>query len=476
MTSRPAPLKAGLRRVQRERHSERFPAPGEVLVDASDLDLAEKTLILFRHAKARGASSAARELVRLSALSIVEHPHFTPERIRRFVTDRLEALQQTALQDGPDRVRDDLERELASPTEAMRTSFRALETEHRSLLIALLDAPGGLIDERELTATLRRHHAGGLSRPPAELIDRLTDHFLRSTPLGIGWVHPSWRDLVINELHDDAAARRHFLSACGLYGAMLALSQDGGIAGERMLPLLVNDSDWDLLGDRVGRLASQLEDQELAQLLLALSGLRTTDVALSDKREARNLAANVLTAIARRWDQRNQPLPSFLLEHWYALREWGPLAVKAPQLGPTWAELYPVSPPAQGLDRSELTRADEWLALAQTLRIYAPDTLTALGFFDHDQELLEHLAATLERTTDDDSRPLAASILTRIQELAPGGACLAARKGLATIEHDGDDQRWWVPEDIPTASSSDPIPSGPVEFTREDVGRVLTDL
>jgi hypothetical protein len=63
-TSRPAPLKAGLRRVQREHHSERFPAPGEVLVDASDLDLAEKTLILFRHAKARGATRAARDLVR----------------------------------------------------------------------------------------------------------------------------------------------------------------------------------------------------------------------------------------------------------------------------------------------------------------------------------------------------------------------------------------------------------------------------
>ncbi len=118
-TSRPAPLKAGLRRVQRERDSERFPPPGEVLVDASDLDLAEKTLILFRHAKARGASSAARGLVRSTALSIVEHPHFTPERIRRFVTDRLEALPQIALEGGPERVRDDLERELSSPTEAI---------------------------------------------------------------------------------------------------------------------------------------------------------------------------------------------------------------------------------------------------------------------------------------------------------------------------------------------------------------------
>jgi hypothetical protein len=178
-TSRPAPLKAGLRRVQRERGSERFPAPGEVLVDASDLDLAEKTLVLFRHAKARGASSMARKLVRSEALAIVEHPHFTPERIRRFVTDRLEGLPQLPIDDGSWRIRLEVERELASPTEAMRTSFKALEDEHRELLVALLDTPAGLIDERELTVTVRRHHAGGLRRPAGELIDRLTDHFLR---------------------------------------------------------------------------------------------------------------------------------------------------------------------------------------------------------------------------------------------------------------------------------------------------------
>jgi hypothetical protein len=46
-TSRPAPLRAGLGRLHRERGAERFPAPGEVLVDASRLEPAEKTLILF---------------------------------------------------------------------------------------------------------------------------------------------------------------------------------------------------------------------------------------------------------------------------------------------------------------------------------------------------------------------------------------------------------------------------------------------
>ena len=54
----------------------------------------------------------------------------------------------------------------------------------------------------------------------------------------VDWVHPSWRDLVIESLADDAAARRHFLARCGVDGAALALSGGGGAAGERERPLL----------------------------------------------------------------------------------------------------------------------------------------------------------------------------------------------------------------------------------------------
>ena len=475
-TSRPAPLKAGLRRVQRERGSERFPAPGEVLVDASDLDLAERTLILFRHAKARGATSAARKLVRSAALSIVEHPHFTPERIRRFVTDRLETLPQLVVDDGGRRVRVAVERELASPTEAMRTSFRALEDEQRELLIALLDAPAGLTDERELAATVRRHHAGGLSRPPGELIDRLTDHFLRITPMGIGWVHPSWRDLVIDQLREATAARRRFLAACGVHGIMLALSQDGGIAGERSMPLLVSDADWDLLGDRLRQLVQELENQDLARVLLALRDALTPGIEPSQKREARGLAEYLLRATARRWDERRQPLPVFLVEAWYALNDSASDPADPPRLGPTWAELYPGSPPAHELERSELARADEWLELVQTLARYDPKALRALGFFEQAQELLEHLIDAIERTTDTDKRPLAESVLARIQELVPDHTNIAHLLITAAQRKKASEQRWWVPEDIPAPPSTEPVARGTVEFTREDVDRVLSDL
>jgi hypothetical protein len=481
-TSRPAPLKAGLRRVQRERGSERFPAPGEVLVDASHLDLAEKTLILFRHAKSADANPNARRLVRSAALSIVEHPHFTPERIRRFVTERLRELPYLAVGEttalGEAQLVRLVENELASPTDAMRTSFAALEPEHRELLIALLDAPAGLIDERELAATVRRHHAGGLSHPPGELIDRLTDHFLRITPLGIGWVHPSWRDLVIEKLRSDPAARRRFLAACGIHGVTLALSAEGGVAGERTLPLLISDGDWDELGGRVRDLLRELEDQELARLLLELAAALTAILDPAQTREAQSLATYLVNATRHAWDRACRPLPVALLEAWYALNKRVPEPAEAPGLAPTWAELHPGSLLLDRPDRSELVRADDWLALARTLSKHDRNALRALGFFDRDRDLLERMIVTLTRTTSDDElRPLSEAVLLRIEELVPDLATGAQSAiEIARLVEEMERKKWWVPQDIPAPPSTEPVTVSSSEFRRDDVDRVLRDL
>ena len=67
----------------------------------------------------------------------------------------------------------------ATPTEAMAASLAALGPEHRALLVAMLDVPPGPAAERDVAASLRRHHEGGLAHAPVELIDRLADHFLR---------------------------------------------------------------------------------------------------------------------------------------------------------------------------------------------------------------------------------------------------------------------------------------------------------
>ncbi|MGN6870355.1 MAG: hypothetical protein ACTHMY_18350 [Solirubrobacteraceae bacterium] len=471
-TSRPAPLKAGLRRIQRERGSERFPAPGEVLVDASELDLAEKTLILFRHAKAHDADEAARSLLRSAGLSIVEHPHFTPERIRRLVADRLDELVPNAAP----YVLGVVEAELARPTDAMRTSFRALEEEHRELLIALLDAPAGLIDERELAVTVRRHHTGGLRRPPGELIDRLTDHFLRVTPLGIGWVHPSWRDLVIDELAEDGEARRRFLSACGIYGVLLALSRKGGASGERSLPLMMCDGDWDTLGDRVGELLPELEDHDLGRLLLCLGDALNEWLAPTQRPEVESLTCYVLGAINRSWRKQGRPIPVFLLEAWYAANELLAEPEEPPRIATTWEELHPADYRLAGdLTARDLQVLDDWLALAQVLASHDPDALRRLGFYAYDQQLLAHLAIELGAVGEPDLAVLAEGLLGRIRALSPTYSGLA-RETLTSLKLQPADERWWVPEDIDAPPSLEPVSDQRTGFTREDVSRVLADL
>ncbi|HEY2438622.1 MAG TPA: hypothetical protein VGI07_00255 [Solirubrobacteraceae bacterium] len=127
-TSRPAPLHAALRRLHRERGAERFPAPARVLVDAGNLNVAEKTLILLRHAKAARLPEWTRRKLRVRGSAVVENRHFTPERIRRLVA---------RLRKGPGNVSHAIARELTMPTEAMATSLDTLADEHRDLLVAL---------------------------------------------------------------------------------------------------------------------------------------------------------------------------------------------------------------------------------------------------------------------------------------------------------------------------------------------------
>jgi hypothetical protein len=370
-----------------------------------------------------------------------------------------------------------VEDELARPTDAMRNSFRALEDEHRELLIALLDAPAGLIDERDLAATMRRHHTGGLRRPPGELIDRLTDHFLRVTPLGIGWIHPSWRDLVIDELAEHAEARRGFLSACGIYGVMLALSRKGGARGERSLPLMICDGDWDTLGDRIGELLPDLEHQDLGRLLLALGDALNDWLDPSQRPEIESLTSYVLGASSRTWHKRVRPVPVFLLDAWFAANTMLADPAEPPPIRVTWSELEPTRAQlVDGLTARDLQGLDDWLALAQILAAHDPDALERLGFYEPGpQLLLAHLTVELGEIADPELASLAENLLRRIRELSPRHHGLA-RTTLMRLQSQPADERWWVPQDIDAPPSTERVSRERIGFTRDDVGRVLADL
>jgi hypothetical protein len=203
----------------------------------------------------------------------------------------------------------------------MSESFEALAADHRALLIALLDTPPGAVAERDLAATARRHAPEGLPRPPAELVDRLTDHFLRIVPPNrITWVHPSWRDLVIERLRAAADPRQRFLAHCSIDGSLLALSHGGGVKGERHHPLLVDDADWDTLTHRLYELVPDLADPDLSRLLLSLcdslDGLPPADPAT---REVAAVADTVLRRLVTCWTTGDSFASPGLIATWVEL-------------------------------------------------------------------------------------------------------------------------------------------------------------
>jgi len=480
-TSRPAPLKAALRRIHREHGVERFPAPAQVQVDAASLEIAEKALILYRHARAARLPPAAVNLVQAHGWHIVSHHHFTPERIRRLVGSRLQ-LGGEALSD-PSEINAMVDAQISEPTPAMAASFRALAPEHRAVLVAMLDMPPGPVPERELISSVRRHLHEVQARAPSELLDRLTDHFLRAIdPARVAWVHPSWRDLVIEELATDKEARRAFLRGCSVEGILLALSTGGGVTGERSLPLLIEDADWDLAGDRAVGFLSELDDPVVVRLLTALSEAHSV-ASERQTAELEALAGSVLEQLARRWNSARRVIPVGVLAAWFELAAKLPQRLPEPELAPTWIEHLPTDR-VDISDQSDLTHVDDWIALAALVREHRPQMLAAFGFPERQAEVLQGLVfdagSSAEGASPPPFRDLLVSILRRLADLAPehaAGARVTAQRvdvmsGESQLEPSRHPPRW-ISEELQAILDAPPS----VHRSEEEVvARVLRDL
>lgn len=91
-TSRKHILERACRQMDLQGKAASFPNPASILVNAGNLTVHEKSLMLYRHAKAAALEIQARQLVKKHAKNLIGDPHFTPERIRRLVKERLPSL------------------------------------------------------------------------------------------------------------------------------------------------------------------------------------------------------------------------------------------------------------------------------------------------------------------------------------------------------------------------------------------------
>ena len=245
-TSRKHILERALRDLDLQGRASRFPLPGDVLVDASQLELQEKALILYRHAKATGLARDHVELVRQYAPLIVQHKSFTPERIRRFVSECLPACINALRSRGAVGVSQEIDEAIRNPTDRMRKTFRALSPSHKWVLVGLLEC-GRWPEEQAVRAAYEAHCPAALRENFSDIVDQLAESFVnrRSVDDGcfLAWVHPSCRDLVIEELSVDPDLCQEFLRTCSPSGLILAISDRWRSCRQKAASRLLEESD-----------------------------------------------------------------------------------------------------------------------------------------------------------------------------------------------------------------------------------------
>jgi hypothetical protein len=406
-TSRKHILERACDRMDTQGKARSFPDPGSVLIDVSELSVEERALILFRHARAAGLVREAKQLVRAHASQIVHDPEFTPERMRRFVHEGLTHILsevRSGNMESP-QVKLAITEALHNPTKQMRLTFRGLPAAYKWFLVALLEIPTGpgvLSDAREMFGnlgelrTLYEAYCPEADHEPFEdVVQHLTEAFvkLRKTvwkKQSVDWIHPSYRDLVIDELIQDSSLRTTFLRRASLEGVKLAVSDTGGRYGNRKMPFIRSAESWDILRDRcLALIASDAGDRDLLEVIAnaASQGTSTDQVHRWER-----LLADVCKMVQVKWDRASRPIMARDLEAFSKARWAARPLPDIPDLQLTWdslSELFRDSVRHAGTEGSLSYEAfDKLTEFARAVQQCAPEFLEAAGFpDDYENEL-----------------------------------------------------------------------------------------
>jgi hypothetical protein len=208
-----------------------FPRPHEVTVEVGKLTLMQKAEMLYNHAKQGNLSIEHRELIRAHAIEITSHPNFSPLRVKELIAVVLKPASDKA--EVAPITWQEVENFLKNPGERWIQAFRELSRSEQTLLSAMLDFEGPVV-ERELRVSyemrVSKHEGGHLSLD--ECLTRLDHSFVMVTTSHTGErrvsvQHPSLRDMLLLHLRGDINARRRYISLAGPSGLAGMI---GGIA------------------------------------------------------------------------------------------------------------------------------------------------------------------------------------------------------------------------------------------------------
>lgn len=326
-TSRKHILERALKKLDFTRESPDFPEPSAVIVNAEDLTTIEKALILYRHVKKANLPANLRNIVRKNARSIVGDRSFTPERIRKLAREVLPRYKTVGALDEENiaTLHKGIREVIANPTERSKTTFRALPPSHKWALIAMLEV-GKSAYLKDAAESYCRLCPEQNQEPYGDVLDQLTESFVKRSETidlfsdeekkteALTWVHPSYRDLVIDELARETSLSNRFLSYTTLPGISLAISSGGGRHGERELPFLTSDRAWQVLTDRCQSLAATLDIREIPDFLEALTSAICEAQTEESKTRLQDVTRNICESVRKRWNDSQTILNTENLE------------------------------------------------------------------------------------------------------------------------------------------------------------------
>jgi hypothetical protein len=362
-----------------------FPRPGEILVDASGLTLQEKALMLYRHAKCSLVSPNLKSFIQTHASEIVFHHAFTPERIRRFVAEAVSQLVgDSCTQSDPGALSAKIRQEIENPTDRMRKCFHALPLPHKWMLLSLLES-GHYSTTEDVVSTYRAQYGDGAGKP-SEILDELTEAFVaikRTTRRYVEWIHPSYRDLVIEQLRDGGSLKSEFLNRMSISGIKLALSDTGGSTGRLRFPLISSANDWDTLQRRALEVARSSGVEHSSALLTVLASALDGSIG-QDRSSLLTILKATCRVVREKWDSGQVALSASAINAYAAASERTSPMEPMPALEATWqATLHALAQQVNDEDSDflfEFSALDEFLSLVDEIRQSEPRFLRHLKF------------------------------------------------------------------------------------------------
>lgn len=115
----------------------------------------------------------------------------------------------------------------------------------------------------------------------------------------VDWMHPSYRDLIIDESAKNPLLRNQFLKTANLHDLGFALSNTGGAVGKREMPLIVDQDSKQIVAGKFLEFSKESNDWSVWQLLLILDHAIKNGV--SDVNWIYPILKDVLLILHNRW-------------------------------------------------------------------------------------------------------------------------------------------------------------------------------